>query len=184
MFEESSIANSLEMTNNLVYRSIQIPVNECITECITESISKPFKAPILPFYWKLNNLSEIINIKNPETFIYDIKSFIREQNILFELNENNFICSYFDNETSEIINFHLYFWSEKELTSNQLIFEFNCINRYNFNNIFRIYEIYNSFRILFGLKPIHIKFKKYNENSNLLLEKHINKISSSLSIQV
>ena len=36
------------------------------------------------------------------------------------------------------------------MNENEFIFEFQYLNRYNFNNIFRIYDIYNSFCILFG----------------------------------
>ena len=40
--------------------------------------------------------------------------------------------------------------TKKDLNENEFIFEFQCINIYNFNNIFRIYDIYNSFCVLFG----------------------------------
>lgn len=162
MLEESSIVNSMEIIKKPVYRSIEIPINES------------FKPPILPFYWKLNNLSQIINIENSETFIENTKSFIQTQNILFEFDQNTFTCKYYDNEINEIINFNLYFWSQKQLNSNQFIFEFNCMNIYNFNNIFRIYEIYNNFCILFNAKPIEIKLLKFNENNKLI---HTNEIS-------
>ena len=154
--EENSISNSMEPFKKTVYRSIQI------------SLEDYFNPPELPFYWRLNSLNQVINIKNTEEFFERTKSFIHRENILFEFNTNCFTCSIYDDEIQENIKFNLYFWNKKDLNENEFIFEFQSLNCYNFNNIFRIYDIYNSFCILFGGNII--KYNLHNVN-NLMSRK-------------
>ena len=158
--EENSISNSIDLIKKPVYRSIQI------------SLDNYFNPPELPFYWRLNYLNQVINIENTEKFFEKTKSFIQSQNILFEFNSNCFNCSVYDNEIQENIKFNLYFWNKKELNENEFIFEFQSLNCYNFNNIFRIYDIYNSFCILFGGNIIKYNLIQYNKN-NLPIHSHM-----------
>ena len=156
MIEESCICNSIQETKFPIYRSIQIPCSEISTVNAVSTfskmaeISKPINIPYLPFYWKLNNLNKIITIKNPETIFKKTKLFIENKNILFEFNSNCFNCTIYDKEIQENINFNLHFWNKENLNKNEILFEFHSTNRYNFNNIFRIYDIYNSFCVLFN----------------------------------
>ena len=154
--EDNSISNTIEPFKKTVYRSIKI------------SLDDYFNPPELPLYWRLSSLNQVVNIENTEDIFEKTKSFIQRENILFEFNTNCFNCSIYDDEIQENIKFNLYFWNKKDLNENEFIFEFQCLNCYNFNNIFRIYDIYNSFCILFGGNII--KYNLHNVN-NLMSRK-------------
>ena len=172
MFEESSISNTVDITKSKIYRSIPITIKQKVDE--------HFKIPLLPFYWRLNSLNHVINIDNTQIHFEKTKSFIQEQNILFKFNNNCFNCSIYDNEIKENIKFDLYFWNKKDLNENEFIFEFQCINIYNFNNIFRIYDIYNSFCVLFGGNNIKYNLIDYNVNNLTNIKKKYNKNNNHL----